>query len=282
MILSIIQPAFDQSRLKRLIILENSLRQSSIGDIMIKEYQALLAQAGMKVPSRQTLNEDFSRYANLCDDLDYGAHTKGLKIQPHIDDDAISWGLGTSWLDSPLRPKLSSSQLRCFLLAQQQQVEVAFEYRALPKENQVWQPNKLKGIPIKFLFGADSVYLQIWRKNGWRTNLNLTRVAHPVIITGNNSQDYQTIEQELTVEIFLLVENVWQRERLLAQFRCLKQDPLQEKRLYLLSPKSLALMTMEILEFYLKRTTIPPNKKRQLDQIKPFSVGGIDISWRFL
>ena len=119
---------------ERAKVLERRLRRASDGSVKIREYGEWIEEMGLPVPSRQTLRLDIERYAAWCDDLIYGENKKSLIIDPHVREDAIRYFLGEPWVDSPLKPKLSSSVCRCLLLAMHLKEEVEFQYAALPQE----------------------------------------------------------------------------------------------------------------------------------------------------
>jgi len=246
---------FEAPRLVRLSCLEVALRRSSEGAMTLDEYSGLLRTAGIRLPTERTLYEDISRYALFCDDLVYGKHAKTLEIDPTASRDAVAWMLGAPWLDSPLRPRLSSAQLRCLLLAMRQRAEVRFQYRPLRKPGDPWTPTFLTGIPLRTIPGIDSGYIQLWVANGSLLNLNLARFEEsPVSFTSVDASAYSPPRPEKTVEIRITTEDVHLQERLLKQFKGLQKRGWNTTALSI--DESLALMMLDILSSHLQRTGV--------------------------
>jgi hypothetical protein len=234
--------------------LENQLRRQSERQITLKNYNEWLEDAGLAIPSRRTLNEDLKRYADYCDDVRYGEETnsKMLSLNPRATRDAVTYLMGKAWLDSPLRPRLSSSCLRCFLLAMQQQAEVDFPYNALRKPGEPWVPAIKYGVPLRVIPGTDSGYVQLWMVGGGRMNINLTRVTQGVRFTGKTAQDYQPLQEEKKVKFTVESSDVYLLERLDWQFPNLVKEG--DSRVVLEVDKSLEVMTRDILVAHLHRT----------------------------
>lgn len=246
---------FEAPRLARLSRLEAVFRRSSEGTITLDEYSNLLRSAGLRLPTERTLYEDINRYTQFCDDLIYGKRAKTLAIDPTASRDAIAWMLGVPWLDSPLRPRLSSAQLRCLLLAMRQRTEVRFQYRPLRKPGEPWIPSFLRGIPLRTIPGIDSGYIQLWVADGSLMNLNLARFEEsPVSFTGVDASAYSPIRPEQTVAIRIATEDVHLQERLLKQFKRLRK---QDRNTVILNiDESLVLMALDVLSSHLQRTGV--------------------------
>jgi hypothetical protein len=234
--------------------LENQLRRQSEKNITLKNYSEWLEDAGISIPSRRTLNEDLNRYTDYCDDVRYGEETKSktLSLDPKVTRDAVAYLMGRAWLYSPLRPRLSSSCLRCFLLAMELQAEVDFPYSALRKPGEPWVPQIRGGVPVRVIPGTDSGYVQLWRFDGKRTNINLARVSQGVRFTGKTAQEYQPLQEEKKVKFAVESSDAYLLERLGWQFPNFVKEG--HSRMGLEVDRSLAVMTNAILVAHLHRT----------------------------
>ncbi len=255
---------------KRLQVLERGLRRASDGRMKLSEYASWLERAGLAVPSRQTLRLDLERYIQHCDDLVYGEHQKMIEINVHANRDAIRYFLGEPWLPSPLKPRLSSSVCRCFLLAMHLQAEVEFQYAALPQSGAAPTFKIHRGIPLRTLPGADSGYLAIWEENGQIMHINLARVRGRVAFTGNDSRHYLPPVKDPQIVLSVLCEDPQTLQRLADQFGGL----IQGKKLSFAMAQSLALMNADFLEAWLRRTSAAP---RQAERKVPLPTGIAEI-----
>ncbi len=257
---------FDQPRTERLFCLENQLRRQSEKQITLKIYYEWLEDAGLVIPSRRTLNEDLKRYADYCDDVRYGEETnsKMLSLNPRATTDAVTYLMGKAWLDSPLRPRLSSSCLRCFLLAMELRTEVDFPYNALRKPGEPWVPEIKCGVPLRVIPGTDSGYVQFWMSWGGRMNINLTRVTQGVRFTGRGTGEYKPLQEEKKVQFRVESDDIYLLERLHNQFPNFVMEG--RSQVVLEVDKSLVVMTNDMLNAHLQRThsserRVPPVKE---------------------
>jgi hypothetical protein len=246
-------PPYDKSRTNRLIYLEKILRRSSDSSITISQYKELLENAEtFVVPTERTLQEDLRRYTHYCDDVIYGNHAKKLRLDPDATRDAVIEFLGKPWLDSPLRPRISSSCARCLLLAQELKAEVTINYSPLRKSGEPWVPKQIVGIPICAIPGADSGYFQLHIAKGYRMNLNLSRVQRFVRFTEQSTEHYAPLPEQRQLIMILEVKDAYLLERLVAQFAGFKK--LDKNRAELIVEESLKRMTLDMLEGHLGRT----------------------------
>jgi hypothetical protein len=189
---------FSDKRLRRLRLLERALFENLPGPplptMRTADYAALLVSAGeleetqdaLASPSvRRLLERDLRDFAAWCDafvPLQSRSGT-GFEIDLAADADAVRFFLGESWLEEPLRPKLSSAVVRAFMLAKDDGAELRFGYRARRKVGEPWQARHTTGQPIALVPGSDSAYLQLWNGRE-RFRINLARIVLPVIRTG--------------------------------------------------------------------------------------------------
>jgi hypothetical protein len=246
-------PPFDIPCTKRLMALEAHLRHCSEGQISVRKYRSLLHDQGLGVPrSARTLQEDLRRYAAYCDDVIYGGNTKSLKLDPFASRDAVAWLLGRPWLDSPLKPHLSSACLRCLLLAQVFHAEIQMQYRRLRQPHEPWVPEVVTGIPIRFIPGADSGYVQLHMIDGRLANFNLARVEQFIRITEQPTDRYLPLSPPRQFEVVIETRDVHLLDRLCRQFHSLKKQSAQCA--VMLVEESLWVMTLELLEAHIYRT----------------------------
>jgi hypothetical protein len=258
------QLPFDKPCTERLECLENKLRRKSDGKMTLKNYIKWLEEAEIVLPTRRTLTKDLRRYADFCDDVQYGGETKSLSLNPTATRDAVAWLLGHAWLDSPLRPKLSSSCVRSLLLAKELQEEVDFPYNPLRKPGEAWKPQLKRGIPLKFIPGADSSYMQLQVDWGGKSNLNLAHIRQSVKFTEDNTQEYAPLKEEQYTRITVESTDIFLIEGLQRQF---SNFVIREggHKATLQIEKSQALMARDMLKAYLERTQtsnrqIPPQQ----------------------
>ncbi|MHB1563729.1 MAG: hypothetical protein ACYCXP_06490 [Leptospirillum sp.] len=254
--------------LKRVKLLERRLRSSSDGTVKISEYGEWIEEAGLPVPTRQTLRLDLERYAAWCDDIAYGGGRKILAIDPHAGKDAIRHFLGEPWIDSPLKPKLSSSACRCFLLAMVLKKEVEFPYTALPREGSPPTYKIHRGVPIRTLPGSDSGYMAVWERSGQVFPINLARSQGRVSFTKQaDISSYKT--PKIYAEQAILDVQSGDKQ---ATERCLNQfdgGVRKENAILIPVPEIMAVMMADILESWWRRTTTMP---RQVE--RTFSISG--------
>ncbi|TGO02543.1 hypothetical protein PN36_23345 [Candidatus Thiomargarita nelsonii] len=254
------QSPFDTPCTQRLIALENVLRQHSDSSITISQYQKVLEQAAINVPTTRTLQEDLRRYGRYCDDVVYGDNAKKLRLDPDATRDAVIWLLGVPWLESPLRPRLSSACVRCLLLAKELKAEVAINYSALRKEGKPWVPQEIVGIPIRPIPGADAGYFQLHiAASDPRKIINLSRIQRFVSFTGQATDGYVALTPEPQFVFTLEISEPSLLNRLVAQFAGLKKE--NKNRAVMHVEKSLRRMTIDMLKSHLQRTK---SDKRQV------------------
>jgi len=247
----------ESSLQSRVTILERRLRYSSDNAVKIGEYGEWIEEAGLSIPSRQTLRLDLERYAAWCDDIVYGGGKKILMINSHVRRDAIRYFLGEPWLDSPLKPKLSSSICRCLLLAMVLKEEVVFPYTALPKEGRASTYKVHRGVPIRTLPGSDSGYMAIWQKDGRVFTINLARVQGHVSFTGQDTRSYQPQRTETQEVLSVQSENFQSVDRCADQF----EGGVRKGNTILFSiPEAMTLMTADLLESWWRRTSASPRE----------------------
>jgi hypothetical protein len=246
-------PPFDTPCTKRLTALEACLRRHSVGGISLREYRVLLQDAGIAVPrSDRTLQEDLRRYAAYCDDVKYGGHAKRLVLDPLASRDAVVWVLGRPWLESPLKPHISSACLRCLLLAQVSRAEVQMQYRRLRQAHEPWVPDSVTGIPMRLIPGTDSGYVQLHMQDGRLANFNLARLEQSVGFTEKSTDCYVSISPQRQFELVVETRDTQLLERLCWQFRGLKKQG--ERRAIMHVEESLWVMTLEMIEAHIHRT----------------------------
>ena len=232
---------------ERLECLEARLRRSSEGQATIADYAEWLHEDRIQGVSRVTLHHDFRRFAQLFDDVDYGNGRKILNVQPSAGDDARRWLMGYAWGDHPLKPRISSSVARCLLLAQLARQEVRFTYRSVYGSSfRMWA-----GIPYGLIAGPDSAYLRLWLVDGRIVHFDLARIHGVVEWTGGktSSYHYPTTDPPCTLTVFF--ENPDLLARLTHQFQGFTRVDLKTAALTL--PHSMALMTADIVEAWLRR-----------------------------
>ncbi len=258
---------------KRLEVLERGLRRASDGGMKLGDYAAWLKASGVVVPSRQTLRADLERYVQRCDDLVYGDRQKSLTLDVHARRDAIRYFLGEPWLASPLKPKLSSSVCRCFLLAMHFQEEVEFQYAALPQPGLAPTFKIHRGVPLRTLPGSDSGYMAIWLEQGLVMPINLTRVRGRVAFTGRDIGHYRPPPVDPEVILSVRSGNPQSLERCANQF----DGNLEGGReLRFPMPASLALMTADLLEAWWRRTSATPRQTERTIEL-PDGTVTIDV-----
>ena len=232
-------------------VLEGHLRRSSDGSMKLGDYVEWLEVAGLPLPSRQTLRLDIERYASWCDDIIYGKGKKILYVNSHARRDAIRYFLGEPWVDSPLKPKLSSSVCRCLLLAMNLKEEVEFQYAALPKEGHAPTYKVHRGVPVRTLPGSDAGYMAIWLKDGRVFTINLTRVLGRVSFTGQSTQSYQSRKTETPLILSVQSQSLQSVKRCADQF----EGGMRKGNTIRFSlPESMALMTADIIDAWWRRT----------------------------
>lgn len=232
-------------------VLEGRLRRSSDGSMKLGNYVEWLEEAELPLPSRQTLRLDIERYASWCDDIAYGEGKKILYVNSHARGDAIRYFLGEPWVDSPLKPKLSSSVCRCLLLAMHLKEEVEFQYAALPKEGNAPTYKVHRGVPVGTLPGSDSGYMDIWLKDGREFTINLARVQGRVSFTGQSTKSYQSRKTEIPLILNVQSQNLRSVERCTDQF---EGGVRKGNTIRFSLPESMALMTADILDAWWRRT----------------------------
>jgi len=185
-------PLTAPQRHQRLLCLERHVRTKSDGQYKIQDYREWLENDGIKIPkSRQALHDDFAFYAAFCDDVDYGANSKWLSLNPSIDEDAVAWFMGASWANYPVRPRLSSTVARCLLMALHSQREVSFLYTKREQMGHgVARAETWRVIPHHVFPGLDSAYIAMWLHSGKIATFNLARIIGRVSQTGKGKDTY--------------------------------------------------------------------------------------------
>ena len=246
-------PPFDTPCAERLQALERHLRRGSEGSISLRDYRFLLQEASMTIPrSSRTLQEDLRRYSAYCDDVKYGDNAKRLELDPLATRDAVVWLLGRPWLESPLKPRISSACLRCLLLAQLLHAEIQMQYRRLRPPREPWTPDRVVGIPVRLIPGTDSGYVQLWMVDGRLANFNLARLEQFISFTEKPTDDYVPLSPQRQFEMVVETHDRQLLERLCWQFRGLKKQ--NETRAIMRVEASLWVMTLEILEAHIGST----------------------------
>lgn len=253
-------PPFDAPCTKRLMALETSLRRHSVGGISLREYRILLQDTPISAPrSDRTLQEDLRRYAAYCDDVNYGGYAKRLTLDPLASRDGIVWLLGRPWLESPLKPHVSSACLRCLLLAQVSRAEVQMQYRRLRLAHEPWVPDRVTGIPVRFIPGTDSGYVQLHMADGRLANFNLSRLEQSVGFTEKPTECYVAVAPQRQFELGVETRDTNILERLCWQFHGLKKQG--ETRAVMRVEESLWVMTLDMLEAHIRRTRRGPMRR---------------------
>jgi hypothetical protein len=256
---------------ERLEVLERRLRRASEGGMKLGDYATWLRDAGLALPSRQTLRSDMERYAQHCDDLVYGDHQKSLRINVHIERDAICYFLGEPWLASPLKPKLSSAVCRCLLLAMHLREEVEFPYAALPQLGHAPTFKIHRGVPLRTLPGIDSGYMAVWLEQGALMHINLARIRGRVAFTGHDIGHYQPPPPNPDVILSVHCANQQSLERCAGQFA---GGIYEGREIRFAMSASLAVMSADLLEAWWRRTHAA---LRQAERIFDLPDGAVTI-----
>jgi hypothetical protein len=257
---------------KRLEILERGLRRASDGDMKLGDYAAWLEQAGLAVPSRQTLRLDVERYAQKCDDLIHGGGRKMLNIDVHATRDAVRYFLGEPWLASPLQPRLPSSACRCLLLAMHFREEVEFHYAALPQPGVAPGFKIHRGVPLRTLPGSDSGYMAIWLEQGAVMHINLARVQGRAAFTGRDVGHYRPPPPDPDRVLCVRSGDVQALQRCMDQFA---GGVRAGEELRVVLPASLAVMSADFLEAWWRRTA---TAERQAERTLKLPNGLVSIT----
>ncbi len=185
------------ARSRRIRCLERHIRQTSEGRYKVQDYLEWLDTDKIPIPSRQTLHDDMAFYSALCDDVDYGAGSKWLHVNPAIGRDVVRWFMGGGWETLIVRPRLSSSVARCLLMAQKEDREVQFLYSKLEQLGQgISRAETWRVIPHHIVPGLDSAYLSMRLHSGRLATFNLARIIGRVTQTGQGGARYQPIQEE--------------------------------------------------------------------------------------
>lgn len=254
----------DRFMRERLECLEFHVRQSSQGSIRQRQYVEWLEDAGIPVPGHSTMNLDFLRYKDLCDDIEYGDGKRLMRINPHATRDACRWFLGEPWATSssvdqdsnaqdtvsthPLRPRLFSSVARCVLSAWVHGQEIELSYAAV-FSNATYRVHR--GVPVGVLPGSDSGYVRLWRPDGRVTFLAIERIIGLVKWTHASTEHYVQpfSPYEETVEFHINDESLLQR--CAAQFSGLQRT--SKHTAILTAPSDHILMIVDIVEAWIYR-----------------------------
>ncbi|TGO02202.1 hypothetical protein PN36_28670 [Candidatus Thiomargarita nelsonii] len=175
------------------------------------------------------------------------------KVALNATRDAVIWLLGVPWLESPLRPRLSSACVRCLLLAKELKAEVAINYSALRKQGEPWVPREIVGIPIRLIPGADAGYFQLHiAASDPRKIINLSRIQRFVSFTGQATDGYVALTPAPQLVFTLEISEPYLLNRLVAQFAGLKKAG--KNRAVMHVEESLGIMTFDMLQSHLQRT----------------------------
>jgi hypothetical protein len=180
-------------------------------------------------------------------------------LDPLVTRDAVVWLLGRPWLESPLQPRISSACLRCLLLAQALHAEVQMQYRRLRQAHEPWVPDRVTGIPVRFIPGTDSGYVQLHMADGRLANFNLSRLEQSVDFTEKPTDCYVSSAPQRLFELVVETRNPNLLERLCWQFHGLKKQG--ETRAVMRVEESLWVMTLEMLEAHIYRTLRAPLRR---------------------
>ncbi len=244
---------FEIPRTERLIVLENHLRRRSHGGMALRDYVEWLEQAGIKKPSsRRTLYEDLRRYADFCDDIEYGDNNKNLQLDSTATRDATAWLMGQAWVNSPLKPYLSSAIVRCMLLAMSEKAEVHFHYKKLRNPGEPWAPNPHWCIPLHLIPGTDAGYMEVFGQHGGRYSISISRVSAMIQITDKTLLDYPPLPPKRQARLTIKTNDIQLRERLKLQFQGFREE--DRNTLILELDADLGRMTLDIIEAHLSRT----------------------------
>lgn len=270
---------FDRKVYNRLLCLERNVRISSDTQWRIEDYETWLRKEGIAVPQPKTCRNDLRIYANLYDDVFYPSYAKVLKLDPSQSQDAISHFLGQAWVDSPLKPRLSSSVARCFLFAMHEKREIVFNYEELDLSN-LLSFNLLKhvkGIPINVLPGLDSAYIVLWCKDGSLRHFNLARVVDKVVISENVSAHLYYApypEEEKKITLSLTAKHHKAKvvlERIARQFKGLVLFS-GESKIECFIPEQKLLMIVNVLESFIRRTSERKKDVQRLKQTRQIAI----------
>lgn len=258
----------EKSVRERLECLEARLRRSSQGQITIADYAEWLQDDRIPAVSRVTLHQDLRRYAQLFDDVEYGEGKKHLVVNPAAGEDARRWLMGYAWGDHPLRPRLSSSVARCLLLAQIARQEVRFTYRSVSGASfRLW-----RGIPYGLIAGPDSAYIRLWMKDGRISHFDLARIHGVVEWTGASTSSYSCPRTDPPCRLTVTFTHSDLLSRLVNQFQGF--DRVDAKTAVITLPRSLAVMTADVVEAWLRRHSPPrPSWERRAPRSTDFEDG---------
>lgn len=231
----------------RLECLESRLRRCSTGAATVRSYSAWLNEDGLDAVTRVTLHEDFERYKALCDDVQYGGGRKALSLDPRAGDDARRWLMGFAWGDHPLLPNLSSSTIRCLLMAQSCGAEVRFTYLAAAATS--YRP--WTGIPHGVLAGQDSAYLRLRLAGGRIGHFDFARIHGDVRWTGADTAAYLPVADDPQCDMLVSVDHAGLAHRLANQMQGFR--PRDDGSLILHIPTSMLVMAADVTESWFRR-----------------------------
>lgn len=247
----------DQAVRRRLECLESRLRRASENRVSVGRYATWLAQDHLPPVSRVTLRQDFLRYAEIYDDVVYDGRRRLLYLDPDADSDARRWLMGYAWGEHPLRPKLSSSVVRCLLQAQLAGAEVEFQYLSVSGTSFA----QWTGIPVGLVGGQDSAYLRLWLPDGHVWTFDLARIHGSVRWTNTHHAPYPAMEDDPIHVMTVSVSDADLLARLTNQFVGFRRLDTFSAELRL--PRSLLLMTANLIEAWLRRhSPVLPSSRR--------------------
>jgi hypothetical protein len=250
-------PPFSGARLTRLRVLERRVRCRASASVTLRDHETWLEAAGVELPSRRTLLDDFVAYAEHCDDVAHEPWERGFSLRPDVGEDARRYLLGAAWVDTPLAPALSSAALRCLLLARQLARPVRFQYRPVRGSDEPWRIENYQAYPLRLIPGRDSGYMQCLTMHPGtgevrRMNLNLARLAAASVSLIEDAPERPPAPPDPPVSLVIETMTMPLRQRLLGTFPglCLQGD-----RLVVQLPDSEVVMAADLLKDHIRRTT---------------------------
>lgn len=194
-----------ESKLRRLLALEDRLRLASYGSISVALYADELKRQSLPIVSQRTLHEDLAQYSAMCDDLVYGEKRKRVTIDPLPSRDALAFFFGYGAQNWPFSPAIYSATLRTIMLARE--LKLAIEYTYCPwfeREDMCFASGSSFCLPLRIIRGTDTVYAIVFDLRAQkRLTLNLARMAPQVAcLTENDIKDKKQIPQEARFPCF--------------------------------------------------------------------------------
>ena len=129
------------------------------------------------------------------------------------------------------------------------------QYRRLRQANEPWVPDRVTGIPVRLIPGADSGYVQLHMADGRLANFNLSRLEQSVGFTEKLTDCYVSLAPQRLFELVVKTRDANLLERLCWQFHGLKKQG--DTKAVMRVEESLWVMTLEMLEAHIHRTLRP-------------------------